>query len=203
MLIRQSRVHYFHWCQLNTLRLRQNGQHFADDRFSFFIENVRISIKISLEVVPKGPINNIPALVELMAWCRPGVPLSEPMMISSLTHMCITRPQWVTIVVSQITGNSKFCSKACNNRENIKAPHYWHFVKKIHQWCFTWFQVSFQKILILKMACRIPTCQCARVYSSASRVIRSLDPPPGHTELYSAAPERPPARVYLPIWKIQ
>ena len=31
-----------------------------------------------------------------MAWRRPGdKPLSEPMMVSSLTHICVTRPQWV------------------------------------------------------------------------------------------------------------
>ena len=42
------------------------------------------------------PINNIPALVQIMAWRRPGdKPLSEPMMVSLLTHICVTRPQWV------------------------------------------------------------------------------------------------------------
>ena len=35
-------------------------------------ENVRISISISLKFVPEGPINNIPALVQIMAWRRPG-----------------------------------------------------------------------------------------------------------------------------------
>ena len=45
-------------------------------------------IKISLKFVPKGPINNIPSLVQIMAWRRPGdKPLSEPMM-ASLTHIC-------------------------------------------------------------------------------------------------------------------
>ena len=34
----------------------------------FFNENVWISIKISLKLVPKGPINNIPALVQIMPW---------------------------------------------------------------------------------------------------------------------------------------
>ena len=50
---------------LNTLRPRQNGRHFPDDIFKwiFFNENVLISIKISLTFVPKGQINNIPALV--------------------------------------------------------------------------------------------------------------------------------------------
>ena len=69
---------------------------FADDIFKhiFLNENARISIKISLKFVPKGPINNIPALVQIMAWCRPGdKPLSEPRIESPLTHICVTRPQ--------------------------------------------------------------------------------------------------------------
>ena len=83
---------------VNTLRPRQNGRRFADDTFKriFLNENVRISIKISLKFVPKGPINNIPALVQILAWRRSGdKPLSEPMMVSLLTHICVTRPQWV------------------------------------------------------------------------------------------------------------
>ena len=50
---------------INSLRLRENGQHFADDIFKciFLNENVWIPIEISLKLVPKGPINNIPALV--------------------------------------------------------------------------------------------------------------------------------------------
>ena len=40
-----------------------------------------ILINISLKFVPKGPINNIPALVQIMAWCQIGAkPLSEPTM---------------------------------------------------------------------------------------------------------------------------
>ena len=39
----------------------------------FLNENVEISIKISLKFVPKGLINNIPALVRIMAWRRPGI----------------------------------------------------------------------------------------------------------------------------------
>ena len=82
----------------NTLRPRQNGRHFPDDIFKciFSNENVWISIKISLNFVPRGPINNIPALVQVMDWRRPGdKPLSEPMLASLLTHICVTRPQWV------------------------------------------------------------------------------------------------------------
>ena len=83
---------------LNTLRPRQNGRHFANDIFKciFLNENVRISINISLNFVPKGLINNTPTLVQIMAWRRPGdKPLSEPMMVNLLTHICVTRPQWV------------------------------------------------------------------------------------------------------------
>ena len=35
-------------------------------------ENVIISIKISLKCVSRGPINYIPALVQIMACRRPG-----------------------------------------------------------------------------------------------------------------------------------
>ena len=53
-----------------------------------------ISIKISLEFVSKGPINNIPALVQMMAGLQPGdKPLSEPMMISLLTLIWVTQSQ--------------------------------------------------------------------------------------------------------------
>ena len=50
---------------VNTLRPRENGRHFADDIFKciFLNENVLIPVKLSLMFVPKGPINNIPALV--------------------------------------------------------------------------------------------------------------------------------------------
>ena len=53
---------------------RQNGRQFPDDNFKciFLNENILISIKISLKFAPKGPINNIPALVETMTRRRPG-----------------------------------------------------------------------------------------------------------------------------------
>ena len=89
---------------INALRPRQNGRLFADDTFKriFLNENIIISIKISLKFVPKGLINNIPALVLIMAWRRPGdKPLSEPMLVRSLTHICVTRPQWVNEISSR------------------------------------------------------------------------------------------------------
>ena len=82
----------------HTLRPRQNGRHFADDIFTwiFVNENIWILIKISLKFVPKGIINYIASLVQIMAWRRPGdKPLSEPLMVNLLTHIYVTRPQWV------------------------------------------------------------------------------------------------------------
>ena len=62
----------------------------------FLNENGWFPIKISMKFIPKGLVNNIPALVQIMAWHRPGdKPLSEPMMVSLPTHICVARPQWV------------------------------------------------------------------------------------------------------------
>ena len=69
---------------------------YADDIFRriFFNKDVCISLKISLKFVPMVRINNIPALVQIMAWCRPvHKPLSESIMVSLPKHICVTRPQ--------------------------------------------------------------------------------------------------------------
>ena len=59
-----------------------------------------ILFRITLKFVPKVRINSILALSQIMAWRRPGdKPLSEPMMICLLTHICVTRPQWVSKLV--------------------------------------------------------------------------------------------------------
>ena len=86
----------------NTLRLRPNRRLFADDFFKciFLNKDGWISIQISLKFVPKGPINIIAALGQIMAWRRVGdKPLSEPMMVRLLTHICVTRPQWVKSII--------------------------------------------------------------------------------------------------------
>ena len=93
-----NRLHFVGLTDLNTLRPRQNGRHFANYNFTciFVNKNVWIPIKMSLRYISKGPIHNIPTLVQIMAWRHPGdKPLSKPMMFSLLTHMCVTRPLWV------------------------------------------------------------------------------------------------------------
>ena len=104
--INQQRL-WYHRNAINTLRPRQNGRRFADDTLKciFLNENTWISLKISLKFVPKVQINNIPALVQILAWCRSGdKPLSEPMMVSLLTHICVARPQGVNTFRTEQNG---------------------------------------------------------------------------------------------------
>ena len=106
---------------VNSLRPRPNRRHFADDIFKciFLNENIWIPIEISLKFVPKGPINNIPALVQIMAWRRSGdKPLSEPMMVSLLTHICVTRPQWV----KEVYTNAGNAGSTCANLAGATVP---------------------------------------------------------------------------------
>ena len=101
--------HILHHCWfpmlLNTLRARQYGYRFPNDIFKciFVNENVLILIEISLKFVPKVQINDIQALVQIMAGCPLGdMPLSGPVTVSSLMHICVTRPQWVHTIFEHL-----------------------------------------------------------------------------------------------------
>ena len=91
---------YLHYI-FNKLGPRQNGCHFDFAvgilKCMSFKENIWISIKVSLKLVP----SNIPALLEIMAWCRSGgKPLCERMMGNSLTHTWVTWLQWVKCLLN-------------------------------------------------------------------------------------------------------
>ena len=117
------------FCKLiNTLRLRQNGRLFPDNIFKciFLNENLWISTKIPLKFVPKGPVNNILALVQIMAWRRPGdKPFSEPMLVSLLRYICITRPQWVNGYILYIAAK-------------IYVDNEYHFISLCVETCLEW-----------------------------------------------------------------
>ena len=107
-LFKYSTFNYY----LNTLRPRQDGRQFPDSIFKciFLNENALFLITTNLKFVPKGPINNIPALVQIMVWCQQGDnPLSEPMMDRSLTHICVTLPQWVNICYLCVINKIYWC----------------------------------------------------------------------------------------------
>ena len=90
-----------------------------------------ISLKIPLKFVPKGPINNIPALVQIMAWRRPGdKPLSEPMLVFVPTHICVTRPQWVKYLEKNYRSTESSFSLGdwpthCNWQQYHATYHLW------------------------------------------------------------------------------
>ena len=71
---RRSHTKQGHRSGFSSLRPRQNGRHFPDDIFKckFVNKNTWISIKISLKSVPKDPINNIPALVQIVVGVGPA-----------------------------------------------------------------------------------------------------------------------------------
>ena len=95
-----------------------------------WIKNICISTEISLKFVSTGPINNIPSLVQIMAWRRPGdKPLSEQVIDYLLTHICVTRPQWVNIGwirdVFQISNHICIISARLNSTEALCG---WQFI---------------------------------------------------------------------------
>ena len=76
---------------LNSSSPGQNGRNFPNDIFRCIIVNEKfcIWIRISPQFVPMGPINNIPALVQIVVWHRSGdKPLSEPM-LTRFTDACM------------------------------------------------------------------------------------------------------------------
>ena len=87
------RANLTHWGRdkWTPFRRRHIQMHFREWKYMNFDWNL-------LRFVSEGLINNIPALVLIMAWRRPGEkPLSEPMVVSLPTHICVARPQWVNV----------------------------------------------------------------------------------------------------------
>ena len=100
----------------------------------FLNEDVWISIQILFNFVPKGLNNNIPALVQIMAWCRPDdKPLYEPMMVSLLTH------QWVNadpgFHVSLLAVTSESMGTVFRDGTSLKWPAVYGFSRE-------WFELA-------------------------------------------------------------
>ena len=83
---------------INTLRPRQCGRHFLDNIliWIFLNENVWIWCKISLRFIPKDPINNISALVQIMDWC-PTKQATSHYLEQWYLDISITWPQCVNL----------------------------------------------------------------------------------------------------------
>ena len=137
---------------LNTLRPRQNGCHFPDDIFwcIFLNANVWTSNKFSLNFVARCPTNNIPGLVQIKAWHRQDdKPLSKPTMVRLLTHIYVTRPQWVKsshlnkLLIIQSMGKI-FCVEF--QRAHLK----FHTKYLTHIYWLVWFLYNFENLGALR-----------------------------------------------------
>ena len=141
----------------NTSRPRQNGCRFPDNIFKciFINENVSISIKISLKFVPNGLIESSSTLVYIMAWRRPGdKPLSEPMMVSLLTHICVPRPQWVNIwmrILCHNTNPDNLVIFIPTNSDYERWERHKCLLGNITSWCtFSIVKTHFQDVVWLQ-----------------------------------------------------
>ena len=81
LALQSFQQYYTHWVVcVNIMRPGQDDPHFSYDIFKWISYNENCCILI-LNYVPRDPIDNHPALVQIMARCRTGNrPLSEPMM---------------------------------------------------------------------------------------------------------------------------
>ena len=88
------------------------------------------------------PIKNIPSLVQIMACCRPGnKPLSEPMMVRLRTYKCVTQPQWVNKMetnvydpnFTEMPNSQSIIIYLCNGlAPNKPFSHWWQNSSKVH-----------------------------------------------------------------------
>ena len=125
----------WHTNSVNILRPWQIAAISQDNIFRciFLNENVWMLLKISLKCVPKVRMNNIPTLVQIMAWHRPGdKPLSEPMIVSLLTHIYAYKPwdsynHWFTIVICLWIPEAKLPCHLCYSKNpDIACSDWWH-----------------------------------------------------------------------------
>ena len=131
---------------------RHSQMHFLEWKY------IWISLTISLKIVPNGPINNILALVQIMAWRRPGdKPLSEPMMDRLPTHICVTRPQWVNKFIHRWNNNYITEKKKKLKKKKINWNIYWacHTQDLTTSWArfpwatkFSWGNKSFSNLIL-------------------------------------------------------
>ena len=81
-----------------------------DDNFKciFLTENDGIPIQISLKCVPRSPIDNKPALVQVMAPNR-----RQAVILTNVypIHLCIYAALWVIVIINTKLHNSSHLSK--------------------------------------------------------------------------------------------
>ena len=139
---RESDAWILQWTRLLTHRGRDKIS--ASFQTTFWNSGINIWISISPKFVLKGPTNSIPALVQIMAWRRSGdQPLSEPMMVSLLTHICVTRPQWVNCSCNSLPTDCHQTELSLYLKNSMGA----NFVVILMNWSYVLIHVSTHKHL--------------------------------------------------------
>ena len=145
--------------------MRHFQMHFLD-------ENIWTSINISLKFVPKGQMNNILALVQIISWNWPGdKPLSEPMAVSLQTHIWVMRHQGVNTLNFQAVFSEILI------HSNI-IGHQYRFML-IH---FIWMLSNFQLSCVINISSRF----CLLLWPSFCWIITCWHQPPGHMRQHNA-----------------
>ena len=119
-----------------------------------------LQLKFHWSFVPRGPINNTAALVQIMAWRRPGdKPLSEPMVVRLLMHICITWPQWVdkSWWVANFTNKIQALFKDIS--QNFKHSRAVKVMRVIRQYTF-WMQHKLTWLVLISSIMNGQSCRC-------------------------------------------
>ena len=89
MTIMSSQLTKWHRDKLAAFSRRHFEMHFLEEK------NKNFAYEFT-EFCSKVWIDNIPTLIQIIAWRHPGdEALFEPMVFSYLTHICVTWPEWV------------------------------------------------------------------------------------------------------------
>ena len=98
-ILQQCYPHQICLPTFDTVWVRKHGNHSADIGGYSWMDILKFRLKFYWRFVPKGSINNKPALAQKMVWHQTDKqPLSEPVMWTLLRHIYFTWPQWVTFV---------------------------------------------------------------------------------------------------------
>ena len=113
---------------VSTMRPRQNGRHFANDIFKYIFlnENFWIVYNISLKHVPWGPVDNMAALVQIMAWRQiDNKPLSGAML-----YWCL----YALLGLNELKGPLSYCNidssqphVSGTSTTRVRMPSVWQY----------------------------------------------------------------------------
>ena len=132
--------------------------------------------RILLKFIPKGSIDNMSALVQVMVWCLTGDKPLPKVILISLTYVCGTRERWVKVMACRM-----FCENhdlyLCrpvtiyNHRNNLE----WNFNENITHltlenafWVISKFFTTFPSLFLLTHGGRVMHICVSKLTSTGS-----------------------------------